>query len=117
MYTNRWSPKELEYMREFINAFPEEVLRTTSIHPLLEGKFPGRSVGAIYHGWRRCKGLKRKKRINAPSSTTHIPKQVLSPNLVDSISRFIQAHIDAEVEKKIANIKKKFKEMELAFKL
>lgn len=99
--SRRWSDVELTAMREFIHAFPDEILRTNGMHPLLEGRFPGRSVEAIYHGWRRCKGYKRKRK---PAPQLPIPQDMPSRQFVDSLAQFIKSHIDAEVNRRISEL-------------
>lgn len=99
--SRRWSDKELAFMREFVGAFPDEILRTTETHPLLEGKFPGRSIGSIYHGWRRAKGFKRKRKHHVP---VLINKDIAPQNFVESVAKFIQKHIDIEVNRQMAEL-------------
>ena len=58
---NKWTPVEKDALRVFIQNNPKEILKTTSTPKILKGSLhEGRSSEAIYHAWRRMKGLKRK---------------------------------------------------------
>lgn len=91
-----WTEKEVGAMREFINAFPDERLKTTEMHPLLEGKFPGRTVEAIYHGWRRMKGLAQRR----CKKSQHSPFN----DVLESFGDFLSAYVNKQVEKRTAGL-------------
>ncbi|MDX9821089.1 MAG: hypothetical protein RBT20_04085 [Syntrophales bacterium] len=90
-----WTEKETEAMQEFINVFPDERVTTAEMHPVLAGKFPGRTVEAIYHKWRRMKGLVRRRKQSTPSE---------SNDVLASFGEFLTAYVNRQVEKRTASL-------------
>ena len=66
---NSWTEKEKGIMRDFIKTNPDVKLQTTTIHPVLLGCFDNRTPEAVYHGWRRLKGLKPRAKIKKQKVT------------------------------------------------
>ena len=98
-----WTEKEKGVMRDFIKENPDIQLKTITIHPLLQGCFDGRTPEAVYHGWRRLRGLKR--RLKGLKSRPKIKKQgdyILEevPEFLSLIGELMEEFILSQIDKK-----------------
>ena len=90
-----WTEKEKGVMRDFIKNNPDVGLKTQTIHPLLIGCFNDRTPEAIYHGWRRLKGLKPRYKTKLKKRPVH---QEL-PGFIKIITELIEEFLETQVRK------------------
>jgi hypothetical protein len=91
-----WTEKEKGIMRDFIKNNPEVKLKTMSIHPLLIGCFGDRTPEAVYHGWRRLKGLKRSRKTKGTISQDFLFDE--TPKFLSTIGEFIEEFITSQLD-------------------
>ena len=93
----KWTEKEKGVMRDFIRNHPNVKLKTTTIPSVLFGFFGDRTPEAVYHGWRRQKGLKRKPKIKKQGA--YVFKEL--PEVLSTIGELIEEFIKEKIEREI----------------